>query len=117
VVPLCSPRNGHARGFSTNPQWAALTPEQIDAFDPYLALDRNPDLHVRLVIGEDDVGGNPSVVFPIAETNREYFDTLVKAGYDADLTEVPGGHEGPLTPGPDGMDTYVNVIVDTARSD
>ncbi len=116
-APLFAAQWARDGRFATNPQWAPLTPEQIDAFDPYLALGRNPDLQVRLVVGEDDVGGNPAVAFPIAESNRDYLDALVESGYDAELIEVPGGHEGPLAPGPDGLDTYVDVVVETARGD
>ncbi len=100
--------------FAANPQWAALTPEQIDAFDPYLAIGRNAELQVRLVVAEDDVGGNPNVELPIAESTRDYFDALLEAGYDVELTEVPGGHLDPLVPGSEGYETYVWVVVDTA---
>jgi acetyl esterase/lipase len=34
--------------FAGNPQWGDLTPGQLDAFDPYPALGRNPE--VRYVI-------------------------------------------------------------------
>jgi acetyl esterase/lipase len=103
--------------FDTNPKWASLTPEQIDAFDPYLAIGQNPDLRERLVVGEDDIGGQPDVMFPIAESNREYHAALIGADYDAELTEVPGGHLEPITPGTESWSTYVDTIVTTARGE
>ena len=61
------------------------------------------------------VGGQPAVMFPIAESNRNDHAALVDAGYDAELTEVPGGHLEPITPGTEGWDTYVATIVATAH--
>jgi acetyl esterase/lipase len=92
--------------------WASLTPEQIDAFDPYLALDLNPDLTVRLWVGEDDVGGNPERPFPIADSNREFHAALVESGLDTELVEVPGGHEVAVTE----QDSFVETIVEAARA-
>lgn len=92
--------------------WTSLTPEQIDAFDAYLVLDQNPDLTVRLWVGEDDVGGNPERPFPIADSNREYHAALVDAGFDTELVEVPGGHEVQLTE----RDSFVETIVATAQA-
>lgn len=103
--------------FDANPQWGSLTPEQIDAFDPHLAIGRNPNLRVRLVVGEEDVGGRPNVMFPIVESNGEYHAALVAAGYDVELTEVPGGHLEPITPGTESWTTYVDTIAATARGD
>ena len=114
-APLFAAEWARAGLFDANPQWNALTPEQIDAFDPYLALGRNPELEVRLVVGEDDVGGQPNVMLPIAESNRDYHAALVEAGYDAELTEVAGGHLEPITPGTESWDAYVTTVVETAR--
>lgn len=100
---------------AANPQWRGLTPEQIDAFDPYLAIGRNPDLVVRLVFGEDDVGGNPNIDQPIAESNRQFLAALLDADYDAEATELPGGHSAPVEPGSEELAAYVAVVVDTAR--
>ena len=100
-----------------NPQWAALTAEQLDAFDPYKAIGRNPDLRVHLVFAENDVGGNPNIQQPIAESNREYLAALLDAGYDAEATEVPGGHADPLQTGSESFESYVSAVVDTARGD
>jgi acetyl esterase/lipase len=99
-----------------NPQWAALTPEQLDAFDPYLAIGRNPDLRVHLVFAEDDVGGNPNIQQPIAESNRDYLSALLDAGYDAEATELPGGHSDPVTTGSDSYEGYVSAVVETVSN-
>jgi acetyl esterase/lipase len=114
-APLFAARWARDGRLATNPQWSSLTAEQISTYDPFLLLGRNRRLRVRLVVGRDDVGGNPDVLFPIAESNRDYIGALTDAGYDATLTEVPGGHEGPLTPGTEGLDAYVAVVVETAR--
>ena len=91
--------------------WTSLTPGQIDAFDPYLVLERNPDLVVRLWVGEDDRGGIPERPVPIAESNREYDAALQAAGIDAELLEVPGGHEVVDTE----LDSFVDTIEAAAR--
>lgn len=99
-------------GLLPDPAWTSLTPEEIDDFDPYLVLDRNPDLQVRLWVGAADVGGNPNQPFPIADSNREYHAALVDAGFDVELVEVPGGHEVESTRRAE----FVDLIVETARS-
>jgi acetyl esterase/lipase len=114
-APLFAADAARSGLLDANPQWNSLTPEQIDAFDPSLVLGRNPELRVRLVVGEDDVGGTPGVPFPIAESNRDYHAELLEAGYDSELTEVPGGHLDPITPGTESWDTYVATIVEAAR--
>ena len=58
---------------------------------------------VRLGCGVEGPGS-----FPVGS------DALLEAGYDAELTEVPGGNLDPLTPGSDSYETYVSVVVDTA---
>ena len=103
--------------FDANPAWASLTPEQIDAFDPFLNIGQNAELRVRLVVGEDDIGGQPNVMFPIAESNRDYHAALIEAEYDAELTEVPGGHLEPITPGTESWSIYVDTVVATARGE
>ena len=96
------------------PEWTDLTPDQVDAFDPYLVLGRNPDVHIVLVVGENDVGGGGLGEIPIAESNLEYYQALVDAGYDAELVLLPGGHIEPINPVTEQFDTWVSTIVDTA---
>ena len=98
------------------PEWADLTPDQVDAFDPYLVLGRNPDVHIVLVVGENDVGGGALGEIPIAESNLEYYQALVDAGYDAELVLLPGGHLEPINPVTEQFDTWVSTIADTARA-
>jgi predicted esterase len=64
-------------------------------------------------VGDNDVGGNPEQPFPIAESNREYHAALQEAGYDAELIEVPGGHEVIERH----CDAFIDTIVETARPD
>ncbi len=116
-APLFAADAARSGLLDANPQWSSLTPEQIDAFDPDLALGRNPELQVRLVVGEEDIGGTPGVPFPIAESNRDYHAELLEAGYDSELTEVPGGHLDPITPGTESWATYVATIVETAQGE
>ena len=114
-APLFAAEWARAGLLAQNPQWGTLTPEQIDAFDPYMAIGRNPELRIHLVFAEDDVGGNPNLEQPIAESNRAYLKALAEAGYDVEATEVPGGHGDPLVAGSFPYDTYVSALVDTAN--
>ena len=100
--------------FADNPQWNTLTPEQLDAFDPYLLLGRNPDIRMVLVVGRADTGGGVLGEIPIAQSNREYHAALLDAGYDADLIELAGGHE--LTPGTPKFERWVNTIATVAMN-
>ena len=97
-------------------EWSDLTPEQLDGFDPYLALGRNAGLVLALAVGEDDTGGPaaPPAGFPITEANVEYHEALLEAGYEVTLTMLPGGHE--LDPGTEKHDTFVAMIVETATA-
>ena len=96
------------------PAWTELTPEQLDRFDPELVLGRNPTMTVALFVADDDQGGPaaPPGGWPITEVNREYQQMLIDAGYDADLTIVPGVHV--LTP--EGSATFRDLIVETATA-
>ncbi len=106
------------------PEWTALTPGQIDAFDPFLAVEagRNADLQIVLVVGEDDrgylgnePGADPNLVYPIADSNREFAAAAVAAGYDVELILLPGGH-GSLAPGTENFTTWIDAIARTALS-
>ena len=118
VVPLGTPffvvDAARAGAFADSPQWNTLTPEQLDAFDPYLALGRNPDVKFVLVVGENDVGGGYLGEIPIAASNLEYHEALVDAGYDAELVLLDGGHE--MVPGTGMFDAWVTAIADTAKA-
>jgi hypothetical protein len=96
------------------PEWTALTPEQIDAFDPFLAVEagQNPDLQIILVVGEDDHGfeGN----FPIVDSNREFAAAAEAAGYDVELILLPGGHSEPVVTGSEQFTTWVDTVARTA---
>jgi acetyl esterase/lipase len=104
------------QGLFNFPEWTSLTPEQIDAFDPFLAVDagRNSDLHIVLVVGEDDQGTEGN--FPIAESNLEFADAAERAGYDVELILMPGGHGEPTLTGSDQFTTWVDTIARTARA-
>jgi acetyl esterase/lipase len=104
-------------GLLPSPEWTALTPEQIDAFDPYLAvaMQLNPGLQITLVVGEDDVGGNPNFSLPITESNVEFDQALQDAGYEAELRIVSGGHLEPQTPGTEQFQIWVDTIVEVAN--
>ena len=55
VVPLGTPffavAAARAGAFANNPQWSLLTSEPPDAFDPHLALGKNPDVRFVQVVG------------------------------------------------------------------
>lgn len=105
------------QGLFPAPEWTALTPEQLDAFDPNLAVEagRNPDVRIVLFVGEDDQGGNPDLPFPIAESNRDFDAAARQAGYDVELILVPGGHLEPQTPGTEQFAAWVETVVETAH--
>jgi hypothetical protein len=42
---------------------------------------------------------------------------LIEADYDVELTEVPGGHLEPITPGTESWSIYVDTVVATARGE
>jgi hypothetical protein len=89
-----------------------LTPAQLDAFDPYLALGKNPDIRFVQVVGENDRGGGELGDIPINDSNLEYHDALVAAGYDAELILLDGGHE--MAPDTDRFETWISAIADAA---
>jgi len=101
-----------AGAFATNAQWNELTPDELDAFDPYLLLGRNPDVHFVMVVGEEDRGGGALGDIPIAESNLEYHQAMIDAGYNVELVTVPGGHA--LLPG--SFATWIDTIVRTAQA-
>lgn len=103
-------------GQLTDPAWADLSPEQVDAFDPFLAVEAgsNPGLRIALLVGEDDVGGRQ--FFPIAESTLEFDEAARNAGYDVELTVVRGGHVPPLEAGTEQFETWMNTIVEAAHS-
>jgi acetyl esterase/lipase len=105
------------QGLLPAPEWTSLTPEQVDAFDPSLAVDagRNPDVRIVLFVGEDDQGGNPDLPFPIAESNRAFDQAARQAGYDVDLIVVPGGHLEPIIPGTDQFAAWIETVAETAH--
>jgi hypothetical protein len=105
------------QGLLPLPEWTALSPDQIDAFDPYLAvaMQLNPGLQITLVVGEDDVGGNPNFSRPITQSNIEFDQALQDAGYESELTIVSGGHLEPVTPGTEQFQTWVDTIVEVAN--
>lgn len=98
VVPLGTPffavAAARAGAFANNPQWSLLTSEPPDAFDPHLALGKNPDVRFVQVVGENDRGGGALGDIPINESNLEYHDALVAAGYDAELVLLDGDCRG-----------------------
>jgi len=112
-TPFFAVAAARAGAFADNPQWNVLTPEQLDAFDPYLALGRNPDVRFVLVVGADDRGGGALGDIPINDSNLEYHDALVAAGYDTDLVVLDGGHE--IVPGTERFRTWVEAIADAAH--
>jgi acetyl esterase/lipase len=81
-------------------------PELWAVVSPYAHLDRDPDLLVRLVHGEQDqvVSLDKAVQFQ---------EALVEAGYDATLTVVDAEHQLPWF-GP-GRETLIQIILDAAR--
>ena len=105
------------QGLLPLPEWTALSLDQIDAFDPYLAvaMQLNPGLQITLVVGEDDVGGNPNFSRPITQSNIEFDQALQDAGYESELTIVSGGHLEPVTPGTEQFQTWVDTIVEVAN--
>lgn len=105
------------QGLLPSQEWTSLTPEQLDAFDPALAVEagRNPDVRIVLFVGEDDQGGNPAVPFPIADSNREFDAAARQSGYDVELILVAGGHLEPVTPGTEQFAAWVETVVETAR--
>ena len=111
-TPFFAVDAARAGAFATNAQWNELTPDQLDAFDPYLLLGRNPDVHFVMVVGEEDRGGGALGDIPIAESNRRYHQAMLDAGYDVELVTVPGGHE--LLPGSSA--TWIDTIVRTAEA-
>jgi acetyl esterase/lipase len=113
-APMFAVDAARAGAFAGNPQWSALSPEQLDAFDPYLNLGKNLDVRFVLVVGEEDVGGGNLGEIPIAASNDEFYAALRDAGYDVDLVLLPGGHE--MVWGTDKAEIYAQTIVDTARS-
>jgi acetyl esterase/lipase len=113
-APFFAVDAARAGAFANNPQWSSLTPAQLDAFDPYLALGKNPDIRFVQVVGEDDRGGGALGDIPINESNLEYHDALVAAGYDADLVLLDGGHE--MAPNTDRFETWVSTIAEAAHS-
>ena len=102
-------RDGVLTTFS---QWNSLTAEELDAFDPYLLLGLNPDVRFVLVVGEEDHGGAALPDIPIVESNLEYHQAMLDAGYDVELVMVPGGHD--LLPG--SLATWIDTIVRTAQA-
>lgn len=106
------------QGLLPSPEWTALTPEQIDAFDPLLAVEagRNPEVRIVLVVGDDDQGGNPAIPFPIVESNRAFDEAARQAGYDVDLIVLPGGHVEPSIPGTEQFAAWVETVAETAHS-
>ena len=103
-------------GAFNQPEWTGLTPEQIDVFDPYLAVEAgvNPELRLVLFVGERDVGGTQS--FPIAESTLEFDEAARAAGYDVELTVVPGGHLPPQAKGTEQFDAWIATIAEAAHS-
>ncbi len=112
-TPFFAVAAARAGAFANNPQWSSLTPAQLDAFDPYLALGENPDIRFVQVVGEEDRGGGALGDIPINESNLEYHDALVAAGYDADLILLDGGHV--MEPNTDRFETWVSAIVEAAN--
>ena len=101
-----------AGAFATNAQWNELTPDELDAFDPYLLLGRNPNIHFVIVVGEEDHGDGALGDIPIIESSLQYHQAMVDAGYDVELVTVPGGHD--LLPG--SFATWIETIVRTAEA-
>ncbi len=101
-----------AGAFATNEQWNELTPDELDAFDPYLLLGRNPNIHFVIVVGEEDHGGGALGDIPIVESSLQYHQAMLDAGYDVELVTVPGGHV--LLPG--SFATWMDTIVRTAQA-
>ena len=102
-------------GVFTQSEWTDLTPTQIDEFDPYLAVEAgpNPELRIVLFVGERDVGGTQ--FFPITESTLEFDAAARAAGYDVELTVVPGGHLPPEEEGTEQFETWVDTLAETAK--
>ncbi len=98
------------------PAWTSLTPEELDLFDPYLLLGRNPDATVAVAVGDDDQGGPaaPPGGWPITDANLDYHQRLIDAGYDATLTTFRGGHV--IEAGSEQEAAFIGMIVDVAMS-
>ena len=98
------------------PAWTSITPEELDLFDPYLLLGRNPDAIVALAVGENDQGGPgaPPGGWPITDANLDYHQRLIDAGYNATLTTFPGGHV--IAAGSEQEAAFADMIVDAATS-
>ncbi len=111
-APFFAVAAARAGAFATNPQWSSLTPAQLDAFDPYLALGKNPDIRFVQVVGENDRGSGALGDIPINDSNLEYHDALIAAGYHAELTLLDGGHE--MAPDTDRFETWIGAITDAA---
>jgi len=111
-TPFFAVDAARAGAFATNAQWNALTPDELDAFDPYLLLGRNPDMHFVIVVGEEDHGGGALGDVPIVESNLRYHQAMLDAGYDVELVTVPGGHD--LLPG--SLATWIDTIARTAQA-
>ncbi len=111
-TPFFAVDAARAGAFATNAQWNELTADELDAFDPYLLLGRNPDVRFVMVVGEQDHGGGALGDIPIVESNVAYHQAMVDAGYDVELVTVPGGHD--LLPG--SFATWIDTIVRTAQA-
>ncbi len=98
------------------PTWTSLTPEELDLFDPYLLLGRNPDAIVAIAVGDDDRGGPaaPPGGWPITDANLDFHRRLIDADYDATLATFAGGHV--IEAGSEQEATFVDMIVDVATA-
>jgi pimeloyl-ACP methyl ester carboxylesterase len=98
------------------PAWTSLTPDELDLFDPYLLLGRNPDAIVAVAVGDDDQGGPaaPPGGWPITEANLDYHQRLIDTDYDTTLTTFPGGHV--IEAGSEQEAAFVEMIVDVATA-
>lgn len=107
------------QGLLPQPEWQGLTPAQLDALDPYLAIEsgKNPELQIVLVVGEEDEGGTPGRPIPIHQSNLDLDAALQEAGYDVTLTELPGGHLEPQNGETEQFDAWIGAIVDAAHGE
>lgn len=96
------------------PAWTSLTPDELDLFDPYLLLGRNPDAVVALAVGDNDQGGPaaPPGGWPITEANLDYHQRLIDTGYATALTTFPGGHV--IEDGSEQEAAFIEMIADVA---